>query len=86
MSSYREVIIETFSNHGESTDAKVRARPVEGQGYDTNMRVECSRSMRKNHPVGTKFKLLAKVSSRQGGKEFLYSPVNAKYKVINSKE
>lgn len=82
MNDYKEAIIETFINQGESTDAKIRARPVEGQGYDTNMRVECSRNMRKNYPVGTKFKLLVKVTNRQGGKAFLYSPFNADYEVV----
>lgn len=82
MSDYKKVIIETFTNQGESTDAKIRARPVEGQGYDINMRVECSRNMRRNHSVGTKFKLLVKVTSRQGGKAFLYSPVNSEYEVV----
>ena len=82
MRGYQEVIVETFINKGESTDAKIRVRPSAGQGFPTSMRVECSRSMRKNYPVGTRFKLQMKLTSKEGGTEFLYSHYNSSYEVL----
>ena len=71
---YQDIVVETFipKNH-EHTDANIRVRPVEGQGYSTDLRVECSRSVRKNHPVGTKLRIQAIESQRAGGKTYLYS-------------
>jgi hypothetical protein len=72
--NYQEILVETFiPDKHEHTDAKVRVRPVADQGYDVNTRVECSRKIREEYPVGTKFKIRAKETMRQGGSKFLYS-------------
>lgn len=86
MSSYRKVVIETFRNFGEASRHSVRARPVDGQGLDVNMNVECSSKMREGHPIGTKFLLEAKVTRREGGTPFLYAYHNAPYQVISDAE
>ena len=82
MSQYREIIIETYENTKSGASKNIRARPIEGQGLDTNMNVECSSKMRKSYPVGTKFSLEAKITEREGGKPFLYAHYNASYKLI----
>ena len=86
MSHYQDIIIETFRNTGGGSSKSIRARPVAGQGLDTSMKVECSSSMRKNHPVGTLFLLQAKVTNREGGTPFLYAHFDTPYKVITSNE
>ena len=86
MSQYRNVLIETFTNKGGASRSSVRARPVEGQGLDVNMNVECSSRMRKSHPVGTKFLLQAKITDREGGATFLYAHYNTPYKVLSAAE
>lgn len=60
------LIVETFRNPGEPSNASVRVRPVEGQSVPSTMRVECSRSMRGSAPVGSQFRVIAKF---KGGKE-----------------
>jgi len=67
------VIVETFRAGGESSSAKIRVRPVAGQGFPTTMRVECSRAMRESAPIGSRFRLWVKQTSREGGVPFLYS-------------
>jgi hypothetical protein len=37
------------------------------------MRVECSKSLSRDFPVGTRFKIRAKLTDREDGGEFLYS-------------
>jgi hypothetical protein len=86
MSHYRQVIIETFKNIGNSSSKSVRARPISGQGLNVTMKVECSSKMRKDHPVGTLFLLEAKVTDREGGTPFLYAHYNSPYKVVSKNE
>jgi hypothetical protein len=79
---YRDVVIETYRNRGEPSRAKIRARPVPGQGLSPNMKVECSSSMRERHPVGTKFIVQCKVTDREGGAEFLYTSFYWDFRVV----
>ena len=50
-----------------------RVRPLPDQGYETNIAVECPRSMRKNYPLGTKFIITAKLTDREDGSDYFYS-------------
>ncbi len=83
MTYYRYVAIESFRNPGEPSNASVRARPLSGQGLDTNMRVECSSKMRKNYPIGTVFIVQAQVIDKEGGIDFLYTHYNWPYTVVS---
>ena len=73
MGHYRFVAIATYHNPGEASSVEVRARPLPGQGLPANMKVECSRKIRREHPVGTVFVVKAQVTDREGGVSFLYS-------------
>lgn len=66
--------VETFipENH-EPTDADIRVRPLEGQGLSTDLRVECPRSIRSKYPVGTKFKMKARLIERYPDALILYN-------------
>ena len=86
MNSYRDVLIETYRNINSPSSKSIRARPVTGQGLDTSMNVECSSSMRKSHPVGTKFILRAKITTREGGTPFIYSRFDWPYRVVSEEE
>ena len=83
MSGYQTYLVETFRNPGEPTDAKIRVRPLARQGVSTSLRVECNRNMRKRNPVGTIFRITAKLTSREGGTPFLYSHYSSNYDVLN---
>lgn len=50
----------------------IHIRPLAGQGFD-GLHVECSKSLSKDYPVGTKFRLRAKLTDRKGGGQYLYS-------------
>ena len=70
---YTPVVVESFYHTGGGSAHAVRCRPVEGQGLPTTMYVECSSKMRKIHPVGTRFRITAKVTDKDGGTPFLYT-------------
>ena len=81
-SSYRKLVVETYYANKPGKSSKVHARPVEGQLFPTEMDVECSRAMRKNHPIGTKFRISVKETDREGGKPFLYTHHSWPYEVV----
>ena len=84
--SYKKVVIETYHHTGGGSAKKIRARPVKGQDFDTSMNVECSSKMRKSYPVGTKFLIDARVSSKEGGTNFLYSHYESPYEIVTDEQ
>ena len=80
---YQHVVVETYRAIGEASGSDVRVRPLPGQQYPVDMHVECSKGMRKSHPIGTKFKIMAKVKNKEGGPDFLYSSYRWDYDVLS---
>ena len=78
----KKYYVETFLNTGELSSARIRVRPLPGQGVSIKTRVECSRQMRRTHPVGTVFRISARFTDREGGKPFLITPYTAEYEVV----
>jgi hypothetical protein len=70
---YRDVIVESFRISGSGLHGDVHIRPVAGQGYPNGIQVECAKSLSRAFPVGTRFKIRAKLTDKEGGGEFLYS-------------
>lgn len=83
---YKEYLVETFLASSEQSEKKIRVRPVAGQGLPVSMRVECSSSMRRSHPIGTKFLIMGKVTDKEGGSKFIYSSFKWKYRVVTDAE
>jgi len=65
------VIVETFLNPGEPSNAIFRVRPIPGQAFPPSMRVQCSRAMRHAFPLGSKFRLPVRLVERDHGGQFL---------------
>lgn len=66
---YRDVAVESLDEGG-----RVVVRPVNGQAFSPEMRVECSRQLRDTaiYPLGTCFLVQAKMTDRMGGEPYLY--------------
>lgn len=80
---YVMVEVESYiSDRTSGLHGKVHIRPCAGQGYPANMHVECSKDLSRKHPLGTRFRIRAKLTDREGGGEFLYSYFGWKYLVI----
>lgn len=82
---YKDIVITTYIAKNENSSSKVRAYPLSGQGFPEDLNVECSKSMRSNYPVGTKFKVRAKITDREGTL-FIYSDYRKDYTVMSDKE
>jgi hypothetical protein len=85
MSNYRKIVIETYSGAGEGSTGAPPVRPLLGQRLDTNLKVECSSSMRRNHPIGTKFLIEVKLTEANGT-PFLYSSYRWSWKIVTNIE
>jgi hypothetical protein len=73
---YFDVIVESYEPHSTAgLHGPVHIRPIEGQPFPTHLRVECSKDLvdTKKYPLGTRFKIRAKLTDRLGSGEFLYS-------------
>ena len=82
-SQYQQVIVETYYEIKGGKNTRVHVRPIAGESFPTTMDVECSRSMRTAHPLGTKFRLYAKLTGQKGGKPFLYSRFDWPYEIVD---
>ena len=71
---YETLVVESFvPSRTSGLHGKVHIRPIEGQGYDPALRVECSKRLSEEYPVGTRFRIRAKLTDREDGGEYLYS-------------
>lgn len=80
-----EIIVETYVPSGEPSSASLRVRPLPGQGVDPDLKVECSRSMRRQYPAGSLFRLSVKLSDRHGT-PFLYAHYAAPFEHVSCEE
>ena len=83
MNDYKYIIVESYIPKKTSgMHGLVHIRPIAGQGFSTKLHVECSKELSNNYPVGTRFKIKAKLTDRLGKTEFLYSYFNWPFEVI----
>lgn len=81
---YHSIVVESYiTTEASGKHGKVHVRPIKGEVFPQTMDVECPRSMRKEHPVGTKFRIQAKETSKEGGSPFLYSSYKWEYEVLS---
>jgi hypothetical protein len=81
-----QIIVETFYAPGEKSRSPIRVRPLAGQGFTTDMRVECSKEMRTAFPVGQLFCIYAKLISRLDSPDFLYSSYRDNWNPVSKDE
>lgn len=87
--AYRYVIVESF--RPDSTAGRhgpVHVRPIPGQVYDPSLNVSHSAQLidTERYPVGTKFKIWATLTSREGKGRYLYSDYRDAATVVTNQE
>lgn len=71
---YKEIIVESYRPASTSgLHGDVHIRPIEGQIFPPSLHVSSSGAMKTDFPVGTRFRILAKLTNRGDGSEYLYS-------------
>jgi hypothetical protein len=79
---YRYVVVESYRESGSGLHGDVHIRPVTAEGLPPGLRVECSKNLSRDYPVGTKFRIKAKLTDREDDGEFLYSYFGWKFEVL----
>jgi hypothetical protein len=80
---YSWVQVESYiADRTSSLHGTVHIRPVPGEAFPTSLRVECSKSMGRDYPVGTRFRIWAKLTDKEGGRPFLYTSWRWKFEVL----
>lgn len=85
---YQYVVVESYlPNRFSGLHGAVHIRPVAGQGFPVTMHVECSKKLSDTslYPLGTQFRLRAKLTDLKGGGEFLYSSWRWKIEVLEKR-
>ena len=72
--NYRLIVVESFTPRYKSgLHGEIHIRPAAGQNISIALHVECSKKLSTDYPVGTKFRVRAKLTDREGCGEYLYS-------------
>jgi hypothetical protein len=82
---YVYVIVESYyPANTAGLHGPIHVRPIEGQPFPSHLQVECSKELvdPNRYPVGTRFKIRAKLTDRLGGGGFLYSYFGWHYEVL----
>lgn len=80
---YRWVVVESYrARYTSGLHGDIHIRPVDDQDLPPGIHVECSKNLSRNYPVGTRFRIRAKLTDREGGGQFLYSYHGWKFEVL----
>ena len=82
MSHYKKYAVVTYINPGEPSTRRIRAHPLQSQGVDQSLNVECSTKMRENHPIGTIFIIDAMIKHSHDGAPYLSTYHGWSYEVV----
>ena len=82
--NYSEIIVESFVPSSTSgLHGTIHIRPIEHQEpFLQEMFVECSKDLVNDYDIGTRFRIRAKLTEREGGKTFIYSSYRWPYTVL----
>jgi len=71
---YVYVVVESYVPQSTAgLHGPVHIRPIDGEVFPQSINVQCSKKLSEDFPIGTKFKIKAKLTDREGKGEFLYS-------------
>jgi hypothetical protein len=81
---YTEIIVESFiPEKTNGLHGKVHIQPLLNQlPFEVDMHVQYSKELSLDYPVGTKFCIKAKITSKEGDKSFVSSHYTWSYKVL----
>lgn len=78
---HQSVEIESFQD-SEGSGGRILLRPLVGQKFSADLRLEGNRSLTVDYPVGTRFKVQAALTNRPGG-DYLYTHWQWDMKVLS---
>lgn len=70
---YIRIVVETYIERASGLHGDIHVRPIAGQGVPHDLRVRFPKALRQAHPIGTHFRVYAKLTDREGGGEFVHT-------------
>jgi hypothetical protein len=80
--AYFWVVVESYRRSGSGLHGDIHVRPIPGEKFPSTLHVECSKRLVTDYPVGTKFRIKAKLTDRLGDGEFLYSYYGWPFEIV----
>jgi hypothetical protein len=80
---YYSIVVETYYKRGSGLHGDVHVRPVKGERFPQSLHVRSSKHLRRAYKVGTRFRILAKLTDKEGGNPFLHTHHNWPYEVLD---
>lgn len=78
---YTDVIVQSVLGDDSQGRRRVLIKPIKGQCFSDLLNVECSKELIESYPLGTRFRIRAKLTDMQGS-PFLYSYFGWPYEVL----
>lgn len=70
---YIRIIVETYIESGSGLHGDIHVRPIAGQQVSQDLRVRFPKALRHVHPIGTHFRVYAKLTDKEGGSNFVHT-------------
>jgi len=80
---YYAVVVETYYESGSGLHGDIHVRPVKGGQFPQSLRIRSPKEMRRKYPVGTRFRIYAKLTDKEGSQPFLHTHHNWPYDVLD---
>lgn len=81
---YSYIIVESYKPEiNKGYHGVIHIKPIAGQEpFSEDMHVECTKALSNDYKVGTRFKIKAKITNKEGGKPFAYCHYKWPFEVI----
>jgi hypothetical protein len=79
---YYTIVVETYRVSGSGLHEDIHVRPAADQQFPQSLHVRCPKAMRHAHPIGTRFRIYAKLTDKEGSRPFLHTHHNWDYEVL----
>lgn len=79
---YYTIVVETYRISGSGLHGDIHVRPVKGEKFPQTLHVRSPKEMRRKYPIGTRFRIYAKLTDKEGGGRFLHTHHNWPYEVL----
>jgi hypothetical protein len=70
---YILIVVETYHESSSGLHGDLHVRPIAGQTLPRSLRVRFPKALRRQHPLGTRFLVYAKLTDREGGNDFIHT-------------
>ena len=82
--TYQYIIVGSVRCKMNGQRGDIHVRPLPGQDpFTPYMFVECPNAMKYNYPVGTRFRIKAKITDKEGGTPFAYMHYTWPFEVLD---